>query len=344
MSLSALKKIMDEQGGKGVFYLLGTRKNSGKTTLLNALLQIERMRETACYAAVASVGVDGEERDLVFGTDKPRARLPEGVIVLTSDKAMAASDCLFEPLLNLPINTPLGRLALSRVLREGQCLLVGPDSDLQLRLAAARMREFGANAIYVDGAFNRRSQLLQAGVADEKANFFLCASPESAWDEERFIRETAFDFKVLSLPQSRFAKTALASAQTSDCAAVFKGGETVEPFDLDESAAEKALEIDALFLNVPLAGSVYPHILRLSGAPFELVIKSGASVFLTRRQFDKLTKAGITITQAAEIKPLGVSLKCSALSESSLNPAKCLALAQKSFGSTPVFDLFYENA
>ncbi|MDT8286630.1 MAG: hypothetical protein RQ748_05930, partial [Elusimicrobiales bacterium] len=54
-------------------FIVGSRKNAGKTTFLNYALA-RRRRPAACL----SVGVESGTADRIFGTPKPRVRLRPG--------------------------------------------------------------------------------------------------------------------------------------------------------------------------------------------------------------------------------------------------------------------------
>ncbi|MBR4980513.1 MAG: hypothetical protein IKY05_03315, partial [Bacteroidales bacterium] len=49
--------------------IVGLEKNTGKTVCLNYIL--ERLPSTGYSVAVTSIGIDGESKDQVTGTQKP---------------------------------------------------------------------------------------------------------------------------------------------------------------------------------------------------------------------------------------------------------------------------------
>ncbi|MCC6548479.1 MAG: hypothetical protein IT279_00265, partial [Ignavibacteriaceae bacterium] len=60
--------------------IIGTAKNTGKTTTLNWLMK----QQGSTGIAVTGIGYDGEERDNITMLPKPRLRFEEGVIVATA--------------------------------------------------------------------------------------------------------------------------------------------------------------------------------------------------------------------------------------------------------------------
>ena len=114
--------------GRTVF-IVGSAKNAGKTTFLNYALSRLRPRGAVGFL---SIGVDGEERDLVFGTPKPSIRAEAGDLLVTSDRMLQASELGWELLEAFPGSTVLGRLVLARVRRGGTVELCGPANNERL--------------------------------------------------------------------------------------------------------------------------------------------------------------------------------------------------------------------
>ncbi|MFN3282700.1 MAG: hypothetical protein ACK40Q_00495, partial [Pseudothermotoga sp.] len=85
--------------------ILGTAKNTGKTTALNSVLKCLNDRRIA----VTSIGFDGEDLDHVTGLPKPKVIVDEGTLVVTSVEAARYSTAKLELLENLPLETPMGK-------------------------------------------------------------------------------------------------------------------------------------------------------------------------------------------------------------------------------------------
>ena len=108
-----------------VTYIAGNRKNAGKTTFLNCAL--EQLRPKG-HLAYLSIGVDGEERDLVFGHAKPQILAQPGDTLVTAQAALAKTDALYEIRQVFPYKTVLGRLVVAMIGRGGFVELV-PESE-----------------------------------------------------------------------------------------------------------------------------------------------------------------------------------------------------------------------
>ena len=143
-------------------FIVGSKKNAGKTTFLNYALN--RLRGSAPVGAL-SVGVDGEAQDQVFGNPKPQIRAEKGDLLLCAETALAAADLHYEILNVYPFRTAIGRPVLLRALRPGRAEISGPENNEQLRQILSDMRRHGAGTVLVDGAVDRITQVAAGGRA-----------------------------------------------------------------------------------------------------------------------------------------------------------------------------------
>jgi len=143
-------------------FIVGSKKNAGKTTFLNYALN--RLRGSAPVGAL-SVGVDGEAQDQVFGNPKPQIRAERGDLLLCAETALAAADLHYEILNVYPFRTAIGRPVLLRALRPGRAEISGPENNEQLREILSDMRRHGAGTVLVDGAVDRITQVAAGGKA-----------------------------------------------------------------------------------------------------------------------------------------------------------------------------------
>jgi hypothetical protein len=138
-------------------FLVGNKKNAGKTTFLNyALTQVRKIERPAFF----TIGIDGESSDLVFDTPKPRISAAKGDYVVTSNMMINKSDASFEILHVFPYKTVLGRLVLAKAIRGGNVELVGSEDNKQLAEIVNYLREEqDIRTIIIDGAASRRTQV-----------------------------------------------------------------------------------------------------------------------------------------------------------------------------------------
>lgn len=143
-------------------FIVGSKKNAGKTTFMNYALN--RLRGGTVLGAL-SVGVDGESQDQVFGNPKPQVRAEKGDLLLCAESALLNADLHYEVLNVYPFRTAIGRPVLLRALRAGRAEISGPENNEQLAEILADMRRHGAATVFVDGAVDRVTQAASVGRA-----------------------------------------------------------------------------------------------------------------------------------------------------------------------------------
>lgn len=131
--------------------ILGTAKNTGKTTALNAVLKCLNNKNLA----ITSIGFDGEDLDHVTGLPKPKVIVDEGTLVITSEEAARHSTARLELLERLSLKTPMGRISVYRVKELGTVVLVGPNSSDDLFDVMKKLQSYKVDFLVVDGAINR---------------------------------------------------------------------------------------------------------------------------------------------------------------------------------------------
>ena len=152
-----------------ITFISGSSKSAGKTTFLNYLLP--RMRKLSNIAFL-TIGVDGERKDQIYGTDKPVIETTEGDILVTSEKMLNSSDGSFCILQVFPWKTVLGKLVLVRTKRKGHIEIVGPENNLQLELIIEFIKEeLGIRTILIDGAINR---ITQVSTGQSAGFYYVC--------------------------------------------------------------------------------------------------------------------------------------------------------------------------
>ncbi len=134
--------------------IVGMAKNVGKTTTLNYILksffQIKKI-------GLTSIGMDGELKDTVTSTMKPRIYIESGTIVATSARCLSNCDFTIQILETTNISTPLGEIVIVKALSDGYALVAGPSYNKQIRGIFDIFLKYGVDKILIDGAINRMS-------------------------------------------------------------------------------------------------------------------------------------------------------------------------------------------
>lgn len=140
-----------------IYFITGSKKNAGKTTFLNYLLNSRREKAKPAYL---SIGIDGESRDQVFDTPKPRIYAQDGDLVVSTNQLLSANLGDLEVLHVFDFSTCLGRLVVARIKRDCYIELAGPDNNKQLNEILNYLnRECEVDEVYIDGAVNRVTQV-----------------------------------------------------------------------------------------------------------------------------------------------------------------------------------------
>lgn len=134
-------------------FILGNKKNAGKTTFMN--LALNKIRKQ-CTPAFCSVGIDGEPFDLIDGNEKPLVKTYPGDVIITTQLMIQKSSGQFKWLKVFPFKTSLGQLIAVETLRQGHIEIVGPEHNNDLRKIIAYLKnELKISCILIDGAANR---------------------------------------------------------------------------------------------------------------------------------------------------------------------------------------------
>lgn len=133
--------------------VVGLCKNAGKTVALNHIVRAAADRNLPL--GLISTGRDGEEQDAVTELPKPRIWAPAGALVATAQQALATGTARVEPLAELPLTTPFGRVVVGRVTEPGEVLLIGPGSASRIATMLEALEARGAQFALVDGSFDR---------------------------------------------------------------------------------------------------------------------------------------------------------------------------------------------
>ena len=135
--------------------VVGTAKNTGKTTTFNALRAIARRRGVT--VAVTSIGRDGEPSDALDSEPKPRVRLAPGTLVALPSGLLPRSPAL--AVLGAGEASALGTIVFARAALPTACEIAGPPSARAMRATIERLRAMHDGPLFVDGAIDRVAAL-----------------------------------------------------------------------------------------------------------------------------------------------------------------------------------------
>ena len=317
--------------------IVGMAKNTGKTTCLNYV--ISRLQEEGRNIALTSIGVDGEERDVLYDTPKPRIVLHEGMIFITSEKDFEQREFPAELLSVSERSTPLGCLITARAKGSGKVVLSGPSDSAWLQEMIAAMRNYEVALTLVDGALSRMS-LASPAVTDA---MILCTGAACAAQLPELIRRTKFRCSLIDLPQVSASLHDLLFPLDSGVWLLTEKGETIKKiagtvFTLGDDL-EQALSGN---LTVYAAGAVTDRFLKSlcarTHSKIKLVVRDFSKLFVSILTYDRFIRRGGNIEVLQKAKLLAVCTNPVSPEGVHLNPVLLKEQMQEAL-QLPVYDI-----
>lgn len=154
--LQALAKLLQAGGTPKRIALVGTSKNAGKTTVLNALTSL--LTSQGAVVGVASMGLDGEDTDAWLDFAKPKVLVERGTLLVTAERLIdrtAGALQLLGPVAG--VQSSLGPLVVARARGPVGVQLCGVSHRAALAQAQAALLAAGATRLLVDGAYHRQA-------------------------------------------------------------------------------------------------------------------------------------------------------------------------------------------
>ncbi len=172
--------------------IIGNCKNAGKTTVLNYLLSKSKR-----IAAITSIGLDGEDVDSAFGSDKPRVYVKAGTFIITAKSMLNKCDITYEVKATTTINTQFGYLCIVEALTDGYVMLVGPSKVSEINTINSYLTSYNIDTLYVDGAINRK-QFSSLHIIDE---VHLVVGAASHYDMQKTLAEVQLLKNYYAIPK-----------------------------------------------------------------------------------------------------------------------------------------------
>ncbi len=163
-----------------VIAITGLSKNAGKTSLLNWLLKHFPQYEYG----LTTTGRDGEEKDLVFGTEKPKVIVSKGTIITTFATEIQRNAHCYEVLEKTRFQAGGKDIWIVRTIADSEAEIVGPASVSEQQEIIKRLRILGASTIVIDGSLDRKAVLL-----NEKVQAMIIAAGANYGNSDSIIKE-----------------------------------------------------------------------------------------------------------------------------------------------------------
>lgn len=154
--LAALDRLLRGGGSPRRVALVGTSKNAGKTTVLNALTNL--LTAQGAVVGLASMGLDGEDTDAWLGFAKPKVRVERGTLLVTAASLVERAGGVLQVLAEVSgAASSLGPLVVARAKAPAGVQLCGIAHRAALVRAQQALVAAGANRLLVDGAYHRQA-------------------------------------------------------------------------------------------------------------------------------------------------------------------------------------------
>lgn len=181
------KELINKLHSANVVSIIGMCKNSGKTTVLNALISCYKEINTAI--GLTSTGIECQASEI----SKPLIYAPCGTLIAS---AMLSKDATIEIIYSSGIMTPQGEVVIYRLLTDGYVCLAGPSDNESIKYICDKLLAFGAQKVLIDGAASRIANSASS-VADST---ILCTGAALNADMQMVLQQTSHIFRLMTIP------------------------------------------------------------------------------------------------------------------------------------------------
>ncbi|MFC4077292.1 lysine 5,6-aminomutase reactivase subunit KamB [Salinithrix halophila] len=327
--------------GGGSLAVIGLAKNAGKTTVLNALAWEAARSGTSI--GLASVGVDGEERDVWSGREKPPVFVPSGGLAATAAPLLEDRPGDWEITAITSFHSSLGPIAIARALRETKVKLAGIITAEQIRETETLFLEQGVRLMLVDGAYDRK-----AAASPWVTHGAICvAGAVMGRTLGEVVHRTEEAVRVLTLPGAEDPVLIRAgeTARATGCLVGVRGGRVEElPFPSLLSRPDRLREHlssggwSGLAFPGALTDRALEH-LSESGLPLVLCLRDPTRCFASLRSLRRFTRAGGQIFCLRALSLKAVAVNPVSPDGWSFDPEEMKERIREVCGSVPVLDV-----
>lgn len=284
--------------------IVGLEKNTGKTTVLNHLIEVNGGERTLF---LTSIGYDGESVDQVTKTHKPRIFVPKGTLIATARSLLPRCTVEKEILDTTSLATAMGEVILFRALDAGYVELAGPSTIAQMKQLVDKVSEEYSVLPIIDGALSRLSSAGH-GLAEE---IILCTGPSVHPSFQRVMDKTLLTAALLNFPKAHrpvdFSKAAaylmgeeeMAFTATDDGEGLLQAKDILKVWQDEPILALKGLLSEAMVLDF------------LKWKDFRdktIILEDATRLFVTPATFETLKRRQIRFEVTNPVKLLCIAI------------------------------------
>lgn len=291
---SDFEKLINEILKRKVIAIIGLEKNTGKTETLNFIVKHVSPQKRL---ALTSIGTDGEEKDLVFGTFKPSVYVDYGFVYTTTELFFKRKTVLSEIIHVSHQHTPTGRVIIAKALEPGKVVLSGPPTATWMEETVRLLKEH-SDIVIIDGALSRFSQATPF-IAD---GIVLATGAAYSLDKREIVKYTRYIYSLCQLSEACMQdKERLVTANTVH---VFQSG------DWKDLGIESALQLSKVFeislgedtKKIYIPGALTDNVLRFLSTKGidEIIVRDFTKIFVSYESYMKY-KPTIRVLKGANI-------------------------------------------
>lgn len=289
--------------------IIGLEKNTGKTTTLNFIMKAIENKKLA----ITSIGRDGEEKDVVTFTHKPRIYVKAGTLIATAKSMVLKSDATLKIIEVMDINTPLGNIVIAESITSGFIEIAGPSTKEQIKVVIDKLKESSAEFTIVDGALSRKSFATPA-VTEAVV---LCIGAAFSHNIFRLLEETEnlismfsidkADFKVIELYKKTMKETRLAFVYET-CIKKSLVNTSIDAHK--EVISSYSDELKYVFIKGVVTDKFMTEILNsdFKVKKVAFIVEDGTKIFMKESTYDRFISKGGTIKVVDNINLVGISV------------------------------------
>lgn len=326
--------------------IIGTAKNVGKTTTLNYMIEVAKNKYKL---GLTSIGRDGESKDEIFSTPKPRIYVEKGTIIATAKQCIFNSDITKEILVATNLKTPIGEILIIRALSDGFVELAGPSKNADLLKIKKILYDLNCDMVFVDGAVNRKSYA--APIVTDAT--ILATGAAFSQDIEKVVDHTSHLVNLLSLEDEKNFKIISLSKKIFKIGTIGIISPNLKMKIIDGINARDALknikkELLVDFPIIVVKGIVSDNFIEelMNYANIYnrivLLVEDSTKLFISRDVLSRFQKSGGILKVAYPIKIVGVTINPKSPNGDGFNNDKFLKLLKQNI-QIPVFNLLEDS-
>lgn len=288
--------------------IVGLAKNAGKTVALNYL--IEEAENLSLNIGITSTGRDGESIDLVTQTQKPSIYVAEGTYVATAKKTLMLSDAKTEILETTGISTPMGEVIIVRVRQKGNIQIAGPVSAQDMKYVTRRLKHYGAQIVFVDGAIDRKA--VSSPLITDAC--IIATGAVLSRDMKKVLEKTAHFVECFTLKQANEEVRKIIQGQKRTCIIQNTGNVVVPDIKTSIDSGKKICElVDENAGYVFIKGAVTTSLLKDIGENkflrgIKIIIEDGTKIFTDINVWNELRRKGLKVETLNAVNVVAVTL------------------------------------